>query len=376
MKIGFDAKRLYSNFSGLGNYSRSLVKNLQEFHPENEYHLYTPKLIETSETSFFSDNPYFNTHLAKSLFKSYWRSISIVNQLKKDGVELYHGLSNEIPLNLKKSKIKSIVTIHDLIFKVLPETYPRIDRKIYDLKFRNSCENADKIIAISDSTKRDIVQFYNIDPDKIEVIYQSCNPLFYESIEKDRTDMSFNKQIPNEFLLFVGNIEKRKNINLILEAYKYIEPALKIPLLVIGGGRSYTQDFKNFITANKLQNEVIWISDLVDNTNLKMIYRKATALVYPSHYEGFGLPVVEALLSKTPVITSNTSSLPEAGGPKSRYIDPNSPQELGAAINEVLSSEDLRNEMIQTGYEYANEKFAPDHLTHQLMECYESILHS
>jgi glycosyltransferase involved in cell wall biosynthesis len=376
MRIGFDAKRLYSNFTGLGNYSRSLVRNLQRLYPDHEYLLYTPKLIQSPETNFFADSSDFRTFLAKGVLKSYWRSFSIVDQLKKDGIDLYHGLSNEIPRNLNKTHIKSIVTVHDLIFKVLPDTYPFFDRQIYDIKFRNSCLKADRIIAISNSTRSDIIQYYGVNPDKIEVIYQSCNPLFYQTTSKEENNHLLQKyDIPEEFLLFVGSVEKRKNLRLILEAYQHLKPAFRIPLVVIGGSRGNKDEILNMIASHKLEKLVHWISDLRDNYSLQALYQRAMALVYPSFYEGFGLPVAEALLSKTPVITSNVSSLPEAGGPASVYIDPHNSEELADAIARVLSDTALRNTMIRDGYNHAMEHFTPEHVTHELVKCYDKTLH-
>jgi len=377
MKIGFDSKRLYSNFTGLGNYSRSVVKNLQKLYPNNEYNLYTPKLKQSAETAFFYESPFFRTYLAKTVFKSFWRTYSIVKQLQKDGIELYHGLSNEIPANLRKTKIASIVTIHDLIFKVLPETYPYIDRKVYDLKVRKSCLNADRIIAVSNSTKRDIVQYYTIDPDKIDVIYPSCNPLFYENLQNSERDTILNKyDVPNEYLLYVGTVEKRKNLKVIIEAYQHLTPECRIPLIIIGGGKAYKNEIVRLIQETGLEKNVIWINKLKDNHHLQLIYQNAMALIYPSFYEGFGLPVVEALLSKTPVITSNSSSLPEAGGPGSIYINPNDAEELAHAITKILTDVDFRNKMIEQGYEYAHETFAADRVTHQLMNCYKKTVHN
>jgi glycosyltransferase involved in cell wall biosynthesis len=378
MKLGFDSKRLYCNFTGLGNYSRSLVKNLQKIYPENQYNLYTPKVKKTSETALFYENPSFQTYEAKTAFKSFWRSFSITNQLKKDKIDLYHGLSNEIPVNIKKSGIKSMVTIHDLIFKTLPETYPLIDKRIYDLKFRNSCVNADKIIAISNNTKQDIIRFYGIQPEKIEVIYQPCNPLFYDNIDNSESDNVLqNHNIPSEYILYVGSIEKRKNLKEIIEAYQYLQPEFRIPIVVVGGHKNelYKKELYGLIKANGLENKMIWVTDLKDNYSLKSIYQKATVFIYPSFYEGFGLPVAEALLSKTPVITANVSALPEVGGPASFYVDPNNPEELAHAITQVLSDTELRNTMINTGYEYAIQKFSPDRLTQQLMDCYKKTLH-
>ena len=375
MRIGFDSKRLYSNFTGLGNYSRALVKNVQALYPDNEYFLYSPKIKKNPETTFFYDNTNFKTYLTKTVFKAYWRSFSISSQLKKDGIQLYHGLSNELPANLKKNNVKSVVTIHDLIFKVLPETYSLIDRNIYDFKFRKACLQADKVIAISNSTKTDIVNFYGINPNKIEVIYQSCSSLFYEPIEQQQR-ISLNEQynLPNQYLLSVGSVEKRKNLKLIIEAYQHLDPEHKVPLVIIGRGKAYKKEVLELIASNGLENKVTWITDLKDNKVLRAIYQKATALVYPSFYEGFGLPIVESLLSKTPVITSNISSLPEAGGPNSLYINPKCPKELAHAITKILTDAELRNKMIEEGFKYANQMFSPNRVTKQLINCYEEIL--
>ncbi len=377
MRIGFDSKRLFNNFTGLGNYSRSLVKNLHEYYPENKYHLYTPKFKNRSETSYFLDNSSFQTYDAKVAFKSFWRSYSIIQQLKKDEIDLYHGLSNEIPFSLKKSNIQSVVTIHDLIFKVLPETYSQINRKIYDFKFRNSCLSANRVIAISESTKNDIVRFYNIDPEKIEVIYQSCNPIFYKKTEKEESIEILNQhKIPSEYLLFVGSIEERKNLNLIIEAYQKLKEEFRIPLVVIGRDKGYRKNILKLVEEYKLGKKVIWISNLNDNDELRVIYQKAMMLIYPSFYEGFGLPVAEALISKTPVITSNVSSLPEAGGPNSYYVDPNNPEELAHGITQVLINTELRETMIDRGYQYACKQFSPDQVTKQLVDCYGRVLNS
>lgn len=375
MKIGFDAKRLYCNFTGLGNYSRSVVKNLQLLFPDNDYHLYTPKRRIDAETDQFYKSPDFHTYIPKTAFKSFWRSYAIVSLLKKDGIELFHGLSNELPANLKQANIASVVTIHDLIFKVLPETYPFIDRQIYNQKVKKACENADCIIAVSESTKKDIVHFYGINPEKIEVVYPSCNPIYYESAEiEDAASILAKYQIPSEYLLSVGTVEKRKNLKLIIEAYALLAPELRIPLVIIGGGKSYRNEVIALIKEKGLEAHVVWIDKLKDNRHLQAVYQQAKALIYPSRYEGFGLPVVEALLSKTPVITSNISSLPEAGGPSSLLVDPNDASALSSAISQVLTDEDLRNQMIKEGYAYAWETFAPDKLTQQLEELYIRVL--
>jgi glycosyltransferase involved in cell wall biosynthesis len=145
-------------------------------------------------------------------------------------------------------------------------------------------------------------------------------------------------------------------------------------LVVIGRGKTYKKEVLDLIASNELEKKVIWITNLKDNKALRAIYQKATALVYPSFYEGFGLPIVEAMLSKTPVITSNVSSLPEAGGPNSLYINPSSSEELADAITQVLTNSELVIKMIEEGFKYANQMFSPNRVSKQLINCYEEIL--
>ena len=374
MRLGYDAKRLFCNNTGLGNYSRTLVENLSNHYPQHKLNLYTPK-IKMDLGERFTDTSSYKTHVSSHAFKAYWRSFSIVNQLIKDEVEIYHGLSNELPFRINTSNIKSVLTIHDLIFKVLPDTYSPIDRTIYDFKSKTSCQNADKIIAISESTKKDIIKFYGIDPDKISVIYQACDPLFYKTpLDEDiaRTKLAYG--LPAEYLLYVGSIQTRKNVEVLIDACAILPPQDQIPLVLVGRGRAYKKKMRQKIHALGIESKIIWIDNLRDNTQLQCIYAAAKILIYPSHYEGFGLPVAEALLSKTPVITSNRSSLPEAGGPDSIYIDPNDSEHLSSAISSVLADEDLRQSMIDHGYAYALETFSPEKLTQQLITCYNGLL--
>lgn len=374
MKIGYDAKRLFCNTTGLGNYSRTLIQNLTKYSPQNEINLYTPK-VKKGIAEKFSASASYHTHVSTHPFKAYWRSFSITDQLKKDQIEIYHGLSNELPVRIKNSKVKSVLTIHDLIFKVLPETYSPIDRRIYDYKSKSSCQNADRIIAISQSTKKDIIQFYGIDPDKISVIYQACDPLFYGLPREENIELVKRKyDLPEEYLLYVGSIQTRKNVVNLIDAYAMLAEHDQIPLVLVGRGGAYKKKLIEKIHTLSIESKIIWIDDLSDNAQLQCIYAAANALIYPSLYEGFGLPVAEALLSKIPVITSNRSSLPEAGGPDSIYIDPSDTEQLSAAISKVLSDSDLGQSMMNKGYAYAMDTFSPEKLSSQLMRCYEDLL--
>jgi len=375
MKIGFDSKRLFCNFTGLGNYSRTLLRNLEIYNPENDYYLYTTKIRKTPRTEYFLNENKFKTYLPETLFKSFWRTFSIKNQLNSDHIQVYHGLSNEIPVNINKTPIKSVVTIHDLIFKLYPDTYKAIDRKIYDIKFKYACIHADRIIAISENTKKDISDYYQIDPHKIDVIYQACDPVYYSlqnQSDNDRVTNYYN--IPSDYLLSVGSVEPRKNLKRVIESYEFLKKDLQIPLVIIGKGGKYKLETEEMVNKAGLGKSVIWIDNLVNIEQLQSIYQNSKALIYPSLYEGFGLPVAEALFCKTPVITSDRSSLKEAGGPDSLYIAPESPEQIAAAIEKVLTDSGFRQNMIAKGYLFAHANFNPEMVTKQVINCYQKVL--
>ena len=375
MNIGFDAKRLYNNFTGLGNYSRTLLVNLQKFYPENKYTLYTPRITHSPETDFFYNHEKIKTFVPHTGSSSYWRSISILKQLQKDEIELYHGLSHEIPINIYKSGIKSIVTIHDLIFKVYPGTYSFTDRYIYNSKFRYSCKNSDHIIAVSESTKWDIVNYFNIDPLKIEVIYQSCSNMFGTR----KTDEEIKKtlkqyKIPKKYILYVGSVIERKNLITLVDSLASLNKDLKIPLVVIGKGKKYKNRVQERARKLKVDKHIIWIDYMDNNDDLQVMYQQASLFIYPSLYEGFGIPVIEAMINKTPVITSNTSSLPEAGGPAAWYIDPLSSEQITYGIEKILSDSEERITMTETGYQYVCKTFNDKVITDKLQQLYHRII--
>ena len=187
MKIGFDAKRAFLNTTGLGNYSRTLMSSLAKHYADNQYFLYYPKKNIGFEQAKFSlaenmevKTP--NNALQALAGGSFWRSWTLGKQIKKDELNIYHGLSNELPFSVSRNlgKPKTVVTIHDIIFMKYPKWYPTFDRFMYRRKWKHSCKVADKIVAISEETKGEIVNYFKIDESKIEVIYQSCDAAFYD----------------------------------------------------------------------------------------------------------------------------------------------------------------------------------------------------
>jgi glycosyltransferase involved in cell wall biosynthesis len=369
MKIGFDAKRAFQNFTGLGNYSRFVVKALAQNKAQNQYILYAPKAVENPRTAFLF---HFKNVVIKTApikwMKSYWRSKGVIKNLVADQVELYHGLSHEIPAGLQQKGIKSVVTIHDLIYLRYPQFFKYIDRKIYDYKFRAACENADQIIAISEQTKRDIIKYFSTNANKITVVYQSCDEVFYQSASADfKKDIIEKYHLPKQYLLCVGTVEERKNQLLILKALKLLPE--NISLVLVGKKTDYVKQLGLFIADNKLENRVQFLTD-VPFSDLPAIYQLAKIFVYPSRFEGFGIPILEALNSEIPVVAAKGSCLEEAGGPYSIYISPNDEQELATAVLKVWNDDNLAQQMIIKGKEYAL-NFKAEKIAEDLMKVYQ-----
>lgn len=370
LKIGFDGKRAANNLTGLGNYSRSLIEQLAHQFPENKYFVYAPnvKSAKQIDTFFAQKNIQLKLPSGSNFL---WRSFNILKDLKRDGIQLYHGLSHEIPFSILKTKIKSIVTIHDLIFLRFPKYYKFIDRKLYEWKSQSACKHADKIIAISEKTKSDIVEFYNIDPKKIEVIYQSCDDSFKTPFDKSVLNkIRFDYNLPEKYILNVGTIEQRKNLKLIVQALKTVNEDYK--LVVIGKQTPYFKTVVEEIEKLGLKDRILFLKN-IPFTDLPGIYQLASVFVYPSFYEGFGIPIIEALYSGIPTIAATGSCLEEAGGTDSIYISPTDSAVLSAAINRIISSPNLQEEMKIKGLEFV-QKFNSPLVTKQLMDCYINIL--
>lgn len=371
MRIGFDAKRLFNNFTGLGNHSRTTVDILTEFYPGNEYLLYTPKIKHNAVTDPYMDHSGCRTITPHGLLRgSAWRTFGLASAVKKEGADIFHGLSNELPAGLK---VPSVVTIHDVAFKTFPDMYHAIDRFTYDKKWSHACRTADRIIAISESTKQDIIRFYGVDPDRIDVVYQPVNNLYYTD-DSGICPSGLAQFTSRPYMLYVGSINSRKNLLGIVKAMELLPKDLQIPLIVIGDGREYKQKVLDYIAEHRLEDLIIFSPEKVGTEGLRYLYSNARLLVYPSFYEGFGLPVVEALLSNCPVVTSNVSSLPEAAGPDSLPVDPNSVQDIADKMKLLLTDDNLRQSVIDKGYRYAMDNFSPKVLADRLMNVYNKLI--
>ena len=372
LHIGFDAKRIVRNGTGLGAYSRTLVNDLAQY--PLQLSLYAPdkgrddlrtQIIQRPNVAFkYANKPW-------PFGKAYWRSRGIVNDLQRDGVQLYHGLSGELPSGIRNSGIPSVVTIHDLIFLRHPEFYNPIDVKLYTWKFRRTLREATHIIAISECTKRDIIHYGQVPEDKISLIYQSCAQRF--GAEPDpvvQQQVAQQYQLPERYILNVGSIESRKNVLQAVQSLLYI-PA-DISLVIIGRPTPYTHKVMAYAQRHNLQHRVKVLHGVPDE-HLPAIYSMAEVFVYPSVYEGFGIPIIEAIRCGLPVVGCSGSCLEEAGGPDNIYVAPGDVLGMANAIRRSLADADHRDERIQRSQAYI-QRFAGIDVAGQVNQLYHQIL--
>ena len=373
--IGYDAKRAVANGTGLGSYSRTLINDLARY--PISLRLYTPTEGRDDLRTQIHDRAnvtFCYPHLPHSTFHlphSYWRSHAIISDLKRDNIALYHGLSGELPVGISRSGIPSVVTIHDLIFLRHPEYYHFIDRQIYAWKFRRTVREATHIIAISECTRRDILHYApDVDPARISVIYQSCAPKFTQTSTINTQLSTLNSY---RYILNVGTIEARKNVLLAVKALEVAEvlPA-DLHLVIVGRHTSYTDDVQRYVRAHGLDSRV-HILHGVSDAQLPALYAGAEAFVYPSRYEGFGIPIIEAISSGLPVVACTGSCLEEAGGPDTLYVSPDDPQAMAAAIRQVLKGAPGRDNRIVRSRTYIR-RFEGNDVAGQVYQLYQKLL--
>lgn len=380
MKIGFDAKRAAQNRTGLGNYSRFVLRILTEHRPGGEYHLYIPNPRRTEYLSEIPGLRGMTLHFPQGLWRhirQLWRVWGMTAAVRHDGIGIYHGLSNELPLNIRRAGCRTVVTIHDLIFLRTPQYYHWIDRKIYAYKFRRACRLADRVIAVSEFTKREIMSCYGTPAEKIDVVYQGCDPAFAAGVPQDKAaGVSRRYGLPERFILYVGSIEERKNLMLAARALCLLrrrgEPAAAdMAIVAVGRRTAYTAAIEAYLRGEGMA-DCFRFCHGVPFADLPAFYSLATAFVYPSRIEGFGIPILEALSAGMPVIACTGSCLEEAGGPESIYVGPDDAEGMADALLRVWTDSTLRQRMAAAGRDYAR-RFSDERLCDDLMRVYGKL---
>lgn len=371
MTIGFDAKRAFHNLTGLGNYSRTLISGLMRQYPQHQYALF--------DTGNPMDLPYFQRQLREG--GATWNMVSggwlgknsrvwgWGSVARKKQLDIYHGLSNEIPMDWKKGKTKAIVTIHDVIFKRYPEAYKPLDRWIYQKKTAFATRHADLIVATSEQTKRDLENWFPQSQGKIEVVYQDTDAGFHyrkrpEAIARILYQYDL---VERPYILCVSKLEKRKNHLNLLKAYKRVMTEIPEDLVLVGGRGDEAEEILNQL--GEFAGRLRWLGR-VETDDLVNLYDGASFCVYPSVFEGFGIPLLEAMRRGKAQISSMGSCFEEIAGSAAIYAEAENPSSIAEAIRSV--SLDPR---VKTQLELATKKETERFDIHQQLEKMMGLYH-
>lgn len=374
IKIGFDAKRAAVNKVGLGSYSRNLIRHLAHFYPNNKYYLYSSRAF-LPEYKDLLEHPSLVLRepekKSSQIISALWKMGQLSELVKKDGIQVFHGLSHTLPRGLKCPKV---VTMHDLIFLRHPNWFKWHDRLSYKYRFQRAANLSDKIIAISESTRRDLIEFYKVPENKIEVTFQPCSERFQKVQlgKEDQSRLRIQYALPERFIVCVGTVEPRKNALLAVQAFHALGGKTgDTELLIIGKPTDYAKEIQDFIDSKRVKN--VRLLPYVELDDLIGIYNLATLSVYIPFYEGFGLPVLESMQCGVPVVISKESSLPEVGGDAAFYVDPHSLESVVEALDCALNNQAEYQKRVNLLPEQIA-KFEPSRVTERVMGVYQGLL--
>lgn len=354
-KLGFDAKRGFNNQSGLGVYSRSLLKFIFNKLDHSQIILFTPSI---KLNLFRIPN---NLKIISSNLGSLWRSFFIYFDLKKEKIKIYHGLAGELPFWIPNST-KTIVTIHDLLFLQFPTDYNFIDRNIYSFKAKYACHKAEKIIAVSLSTKNKIVEYYSISPDKIEVI----------PVGLDIEIKPYSRLYSKEYMVCISSFLPRKNQALVIEAFNHIATEVDIDIIFIGSG-SYWNDVKILAENSPFNNRIIFIKKATDEEKFAYLSH-ARFSVYPSLFEGFGIPIIESMAFQVPIIVSDTAIHKEVADDAAIYFENNNAEDLGRKMLSTYNLSEQELEIIKQKGLARVDKYKVENVYPSLLEIYRDLV--
>jgi glycosyltransferase involved in cell wall biosynthesis len=372
MAIYIDVSSAVHAKAGIGRYAGSLAQALIARDPER-FALFYNRTRDSVRPEGLESVP------ARTIRAGYkpWRMAVWMGQLAGIGfdrivpyAELFHATEHLLP---PLRGVPTVLTVHDMIFKLFPQHQKRLNYWYLNATMPLYCRRADAIITVSESSKRDIVAQYGLGPARVNVIYEAAAPEFAPASPAAVDDVRRRYGLPECYMIHVGTIEPRKNLSRLVEALQRLRQAgLTIPLVVVGSKGWLYDDFFRRLERSNVRDEV-YFPGYVPSADLPLIYSAATMAVMPSVYEGFGLPVLEAMGCGTPVVSSSASSLPELGGDAARYFDPYDVEAMAGVIHQVWSDEPLRDRMREMGLVQAA-KFSWDKAAEQTWAVYESIL--
>ena len=342
MKIGVDARPLSYDLTGIGVYVEHLLEALQKIDDQNHYFLISngPINLKLNNRKWAK----IEGSTMQRLLSTLWMQFRAPRIAAEKGIDLFWSPRHHLPLFLP-SRIKTVVTIHDITHRLFPDTMALPNLLVEKLLMGPSLKKADCVIADSNSTAMGIVAHYPIDSAKIITVYPGKPNLPDPATEASHLPLN----LPERFFLFVGTLDPRKNLLRVLKAFERIDPHAHDVHLVIVGARGWkNKQFNQHVNTSHIRDRIV-MPGYVSRPQLKLIYEKAVGLLFPSLYEGFGFPILEAMSCGTPVITSKTGSMPEVAGDAAMLIDPNEVGAIADAMQEFLSNPGLKETLIARG---------------------------
>lgn len=360
-RFGFDENGI-PNRVGSSEVCFQLLVQLSKLDTKNSYTVYVP-FAPTSDMPKEGENWRYKIVHGKRL----WTLFALKKAVNRDNLDLFFSPTHYSPFFLN---CPQIIAILDVSYKYFPELFKKKDLYKLSLWGKYSVKTASKILTISENSKGDIIKEYGVLPSKVAVLHVGIKDVEASPMNKEEFFKKY--KITSPFLLFVGTIQPRKNIKKLIRAFSFVLKQEKDLSLVIVGKKGWM--YEEILRSDKeygVEHSVKFLHD-VPNEDLPHFYKYAQCFVLPSLYEGFGLPVLEAMKFGCPVITSNVSSLPEAGGDAALYVDPNNEQDIAQKIEKVLKDKELREDMIKKGHEQVK-KFSWEKAAKEVLEVFESM---
>lgn len=348
MKIGIDGRAAsWYRGTGIGTYTYQLLKNLELVDPSNEYHLFWPG----DDYDFLQRGPMIKVEEIGPKKDLFWEEIHIPARLSEEGVEIYHVPQNGIGLP-KRKESKYVVTIHDLIPYTMPETVGKGYLRIFLHQMPQIIENADLIITVSEYSKRDILRYFNLPPEKVVVTHLAPED-FYRPLPSHEVNPVLEKyHLRSGYILYVGGFSQRKNVQMILRAFARIKDQIPETVrIVLAGSQGRSTAELQALARRKGIEDRVDFPGFIPVDEMASIYNGAKLFIYPSYYEGFGLPPLEAMACGIPVITSNTTSIPEVVGEGARTVSPDDDLQMAEEMLELLTREEAWLELRQKGFQ-------------------------
>jgi glycosyltransferase involved in cell wall biosynthesis len=367
VRIGIDARKLHD--FGIGTYIRNLLRHLARLDQDTDFVL----LCRPDDASHLGSlGPNFRAVPERSGSYSVSEQLTIPFALRREGVSLFHAPHYVLPALVG---CRSVVTIHDCIHLMFPQYLPRRGALTYArTSISIAARRSTRVLTVSESSKRDILRFVDVPPDKIDVIYNAYDERFgIEPAEEDVGRVRERYQLHDEFVLYAGNVKPHKNLERLIEAFHLVRNRGldHLKLVLIGDEISRYAALRRAVHQHQLHKYVRFLGYLPEET-LAVMYRLAGVFVFPSLYEGFGLPPLEAMASGTPVVTSNVSSLPEVAGDAALLVDPYSPDSIADGIFAILTDEGIRLDLRAKGLVRARQ-FSWEASVQRVREIYQQV---